>query len=231
MANKYKLTGESKTIIVALETTVTLHRIEALVDFADVSAGETGGWIESEKNLSQNGDAWVYDNAWVYGDALVNDDAEVCENARVYGKARISGDALVYGSAQVYGNALVYGDAEVYGDARVYGSADVYGDARVYGNALVCGNAQISLKKAYVGGVFVHSTENTHAEVETIDQTEADDFDSCEDYARLFAIDPRIEDIKDAEKEEEPKAMSQLEQLKKEVEELNKRIERLAGNE
>ena len=36
---------------------------------------ELGGYIESEKNLDQNGDAWVYGNAWVYGDARVYGDA------------------------------------------------------------------------------------------------------------------------------------------------------------
>jgi len=90
-----------------------------------------GGYIESEKNLSQNGDAWVS------GDAEVSGNAEVCGNAKVYG------DAKVCGNAEVYGNAWVYGNAEVCGDAKVYGNAKVYGDAKVYGNAEVCGDAEV----------------------------------------------------------------------------------------
>ena len=79
---------------------VQLFRIKALISFSGIEKGEVGGYIASEKNLSQSGDAWVY------GDA------------RVYGDAEVSGDA------RVYGDAWVYGDAEVSGDARVYGDAD-----------------------------------------------------------------------------------------------------------
>ena len=36
-----------------------LYRIKALKDFHNVKEGETGGYIESERNLSHEGDAWV----------------------------------------------------------------------------------------------------------------------------------------------------------------------------
>lgn len=50
---------------------VILCRIIALRDFADVKAGELGGWVESETNLSHDGDARVSDNARVSGNAQV----------------------------------------------------------------------------------------------------------------------------------------------------------------
>jgi carbonic anhydrase/acetyltransferase-like protein (isoleucine patch superfamily) len=139
-----------------------LFRVVALVSFGIVSAGEQGGYVESECNLSLSGDAWVSGNAQVYGDARVYGDAcvsgnaqvygDACVsgNAQVYGDARVSGDAWVSGDAQVSGNAQVYGDAcvsgnaQVYGDARVSGNAQVYGDARVSGNAQVYGDARVS---------------------------------------------------------------------------------------
>ena len=108
-----------------------LYRIKALKDFRDVKEGEFGGYIESERNLSHEG------NAWVYGDA------QVSGNAQVYGNAWVYGDARVYGNAQVSGNAQVYGDARVYGYAWVYDYARVSGDARVYGDARVSGNARV----------------------------------------------------------------------------------------
>ena len=62
-----------------------LYRIKALVAIGSlVSVGDLGGYVESEKNLSQ-----VYGNAWV------------CGNARVYGNARVSGNAQVSGDARV----------------------------------------------------------------------------------------------------------------------------------
>ena len=75
---KYKLTAETR-----MWGGHELHRIEATESFANVKAGELGGWIESEKNLSQEGNAWVYGNAEVYGNAVVYGNAEVCGNARV----------------------------------------------------------------------------------------------------------------------------------------------------
>ena len=47
----------------------TLRRIRARSNFGAVSAGDVGGWIESEGNLAQTGDAWVYGAARVCGAA------------------------------------------------------------------------------------------------------------------------------------------------------------------
>lgn len=48
---------------------VQLFRIKALISFSGIEKGEVGGYIASEKNLIQSGDAWVYGNARVYGNA------------------------------------------------------------------------------------------------------------------------------------------------------------------
>ena len=136
---KFKLTSE---FIVDISG-VKLFRIKALIEFGNVKAGDLGGYIEKEENLSHMG------NAWVSGDAQVSGDARVYGNAWVYGDARVSGDAQVFGdawvsgNAQVSGNAWVSGNAQVSGDARVSGNAQVSGDAQVFGNAQVSGNAQV----------------------------------------------------------------------------------------
>ena len=91
---KYELTDETKVV-----NGVTLHRIRALVAIAaiGVAAGDLGGWIEREENLSQvSGNAWVYGNAQVSGNAWVYGDAQVSGNARVSGNAWVSGNARVY---------------------------------------------------------------------------------------------------------------------------------------
>lgn len=62
---KFELTSETKINIFGKK----LFRIKALISFADVEAGETGGWVEKEGNVNQSGDAWVYGNAEVSGDA------------------------------------------------------------------------------------------------------------------------------------------------------------------
>lgn len=135
---KYEFTGEEKQF-----DGRTLRRIRAVRDFGRVKAGDLGGWIEAEGNLSHD------DECWVYGNAQVRSNAQVCGNAWVYGNAQVYGKALVYDNAQVCGNALVYGralmsgNAWVYGNARVYGNSWVHGNARVYGSSRVYGNADI----------------------------------------------------------------------------------------
>ena len=76
---KYKLTDESIII-----DDRKLYRIEALKDFSDIHKGDKGGFIESEKNLSQKGDCWVFGNSAVYDNAAVYENARVYYNARVY---------------------------------------------------------------------------------------------------------------------------------------------------
>ena len=98
---KYELTDETIDV-----SGTTLHRIKALKDFGNVKKGELGGYVESERNLSQEGNCWV------------------CGNAKVCGNAWVFGNAEVYGNAKVYGNAWVYGNAEVCGNAKVCGDAD-----------------------------------------------------------------------------------------------------------
>ena len=90
---KYEFTGETKT----LSNGVILHRIKALVKIElgalSVNAGDLGGWIEKESNLSQEGSSWVFcnarvfDGAWVYGDSQVFGNARVCDDARVFGNS------------------------------------------------------------------------------------------------------------------------------------------------
>ena len=81
---KYKLTNE---YIIYLGK--KFCQIKALKNFGNVKAGELGGYIEKEDNLSQ------YDNAWVYGDTRVFDEAIVKDNAMVCGEAIVKGIAIV----------------------------------------------------------------------------------------------------------------------------------------
>lgn len=99
---KFELTTDFITVF-----GIKLFRIKALIEFGSVKAGELGGYVEKEENLSQEGNAWVYDNA------------RVCDNARVYGNAGVCGNAKVYDNVRVHGNAWVCGNARVYGNARV----------------------------------------------------------------------------------------------------------------
>ena len=71
--NKYEMLYDDKIEI----GSHTLYRIRALKNFGTVKAGDIGGYIEKEENLSHEGTCWVYDNARVCGDAKINKISDV----------------------------------------------------------------------------------------------------------------------------------------------------------
>ena len=108
-----------------------LHRIKSLRDFGNIKAGQLGGWIEKEENLSHEDTCWAYQNAKVYDNAVVKD------NAKVFGEAMVFGYANIGGNAMVFGEAMVFGYANIGGNAMVCGGADVCGDAMIVGGAVI----------------------------------------------------------------------------------------------
>ena len=152
---KYRLTDETKEWCGR-----TLHRIEALKSFGDMSAGEKGGWIEKEENLSQEGSCWVSGDARVYGYA------RVCDNAWVYGDAQVYGNAQVCDNAQVCGNACVCDNAQVYGDAQVKSCRDIFwitGLGSRYGTTTIYRNKDEGI--TVVCGCFLGTLEEFEAKV------------------------------------------------------------------
>ena len=87
-----------------------LFQVVALRDFGSVLKGDKGGYVESEANLSHDGDCWIYGSAWVFGNAWVSGNAWVFGNARVAGDAQVSGRARVYGAACNHDNCPKCGE-------------------------------------------------------------------------------------------------------------------------
>lgn len=66
-----------------------LYLVRVLRDFGEVREGEIGGRVESEANLSHEGNAWVGGNAWEYGDGWVSGDEVVAGNMVVRDNIRV----------------------------------------------------------------------------------------------------------------------------------------------
>ena len=118
---------------------VDFHGKKVIVDIA----GETGGWIERESNLSQDGECWVSGDAIVCDSASVSGDAVVSGNAEIGDFARIKDEATVSGSACIAEHGTVYGEGAVSGGDRVAvgGYAKVRG--KISGNGKVSGRATV----------------------------------------------------------------------------------------
>ena len=141
---KYKLTDEYITILGR-----KLYRIEALKDFGLIKKGDKGGFIESEDNLSHEGNCWIFNDAKVYSNAKVSESAIVYENATVREEAIIRGSSIVRGFVIVRGSSIVEGHSHVLEEAVVSGTSIVRGISTVLGHASIF-NAKIERSSDYI---------------------------------------------------------------------------------
>lgn len=122
----------------------TLHRIKALRDFSDVKKDDIGGWVETETNLSQYGDCWVYNDAKVYDNARVFNNAKMSGKAEVYDKAKICDNVWIWNHAKISGEAIVYENAVVGGYVEVTGFVEIGRGSRLSGAVRFDGDTTIS---------------------------------------------------------------------------------------
>lgn len=115
----------------------TIYRIRALRNFGDVEAGDIGGFIEKEENLSHDGPCWIYDDAMVYHNAKVRDNAIVRDYAHVYNESQILHNAIIEGHARVHGHGIIFGNARIKDNGSVFDHGIVNGFAIVQDNAVV----------------------------------------------------------------------------------------------
>src|SRR5450759_3138568 len=101
---KYELVPDQQVSVAG----TTLYRRRARKDFGKVKAGNLGGFVGSERNLSQDGDCWVADEGQVYDEAVVSDDEQVYGRGRVYGHGRVGDRGQVLGSGQVFELSLIH---------------------------------------------------------------------------------------------------------------------------
>ncbi len=180
---KYQLTGEPQVINGGMSK---VKRIQALIDIPEtgVKVGDIGGWIEDERNLSDYGSCWVFDDAIIYGDARVMENAMVRGKAKIHGvrgviikgNAVVDGDSQIFDAVLIEGNAtftdsFAYGEPIISGNAQVSERSDVHGYAFIAGNARICGGAKIGGRAIICDDALIHKNavffENVRIDGET----------------------------------------------------------------
>ena len=143
MEKKYRLTDETIEF-----NGVKLYRIEALKNFGCVKKGDKGGFVQSEKNLSQLENCWIFDdskaigNSYVYQNAVLLSNSIICDNAFATGFSWIFGHSIVCEKATITHNARIYFNSVICGNSYVSGNA-MLTESRVDGVSEVTGNAEI----------------------------------------------------------------------------------------
>lgn len=109
----------------------TFRQIRALQDIPlhGVKAGDLGGWIEEELNLSQSGACWIGTESYALRCATVSGDAVVRGKSIVDFRSRIRGKAVVNNSV-VHGINLI-SDRCVVTDSDIRGQCIINGNSRI----------------------------------------------------------------------------------------------------
>lgn len=140
---------------------IRVFRIIAMKEFEVqgriVKEHEIGGFIQSEQNLSQDDNSWVFNLGKVFGNSKLEKNAIVTENgavfdnavvrhshikdwSRVYGNAQIE-DSIVGGKSDVLENANIW-RSDVFNSVKIKGSAKI-SESFLHDGAYVSGNSQL----------------------------------------------------------------------------------------
>lgn len=148
---KYRLTSYSKVIDGHM-----LFRIRALKSFGGIKAGDLGGYVESENNLSQ------YKTCWIDMASAVYESARVCDNATI-SHSVMYGDSMALDSAQVKyttmkdkssirGTSMAY-NAFIKSDSKIEGACTVRGHLAFKG--IIRDNVRIESPNVLVRGTDI----------------------------------------------------------------------------
>lgn len=162
---------------IVAEEGLTLYRIKALRDFGNVSKGDLVGYVQSEENLSHDGDCWIYDEAKAYQNSKVLDDAtmfdksELKDNAFIGRRTTLENYAYVSGNSELFGNirvidsvrilenvsiespnALISGTTCLYGNTEIKGEVVLSEDNEIGDNTFIFGGERMHLQNVYIKG-------------------------------------------------------------------------------
>lgn len=168
----------------------TVYQIQALIDIPSIGIkkGDFGGHLESEHNLSHEGDAWVYDTALVM------------DNAKVYGNAQVRYSKLT-DNAEIFDNVRIVYESETESELE-YTQVWVGEDAKIYGDVIlrnnkelhISGNAKLYGKSVFYNNIGVHIWRNAEISGSNFsDNVKIDIFDNAKVLDSILAYNHYID--------------------------------------
>lgn len=100
-----------------------LYRIIALKDFFDVKKGDIGGYVQSEDNLSQEGDCWVYDQA------KCMDNARMFDNSKIYDSSKMFDNSEMHDNSKMHDHSKMFDDSEMHDYSEMLDRSVLYRDS------------------------------------------------------------------------------------------------------
>ena len=187
MNEKYEITD------IAHEKYPFLHRIRALRDIgSEVKAGDLGGFVESESNLSfdSGDDAWIFGDAIAAGEGYVDKGSILRDRAVVCGCAYVSHGSEMSGDSRAEDNAYLRG-AKLSRCARVSGNGMVLQSPNTKTSPILSGNCAVYGK--VIGDVMLAGTAVVISD-ETISNDSLDTL-SIDEQRRTILRDPSRDEL------------------------------------
>ena len=158
MERKYELTKETKTYFGQ-----TVYRIKSLRTFIDkegniVNAGDLGGFVRSELNLSHEGRCWVRDDAVVADYAVVDKNALLMKDCLVHGTANISDNSVITDTSFIERKVKISGNNIIRGNCRIGGNVKIK-DSYLDGSVFISDFAEIS-NSVINGDIIIENNAN-----------------------------------------------------------------------
>ena len=143
-----KLEGKKYEILMNEENTIefngrTLHRIRALKDFDDVKAGDIGGYVESEWNLSQYGICWIYDDAICMDNAWVCNSAKMYNRSCMYNNSKMLDNSIMYDYSRMYDNTMMYDNSKMFDNSIMFDNSRMFDNSKMYDNSIMLDNSEM----------------------------------------------------------------------------------------
>ena len=112
----------------------TLYRIQSVKSFDGVDVGDKGGYVESESNLSQDDNCWLYNDAKSYGNAIVRGNAVMCHNSEACDDAVVEGNVSVRFNVKIRGHSCVCDNVVLSGNVDISSNVQITDEVQIYGN-------------------------------------------------------------------------------------------------
>jgi len=112
-------------------------RIKALKSFGSVEKGDIGGYVTSEKNLSQDGNCWVFDKAEMHNKSRLFDDAKMYDESKMYNESKM------LNFAEMYDNAEMHNESEMHNNSRMCKNAALFDNAKMYDCTEISENSEL----------------------------------------------------------------------------------------
>lgn len=147
----YQVDGEKKSVL--------LRQVIAVTDFNDVKAGTSGGWVDADNVLSQQGDCWIYDeNAMAFAGTEITGNARITQPCTLYNNVRI-GDNVWIDRADISDGARISDNVTIQ-SSSVRGECAIYGDARVLNQSEILAVQGLTHEHAQILQIYDRATVN-----------------------------------------------------------------------